>query len=163
MKDKKIGRRSGRTPCLLICPPASGEGMKEFCSINGMGCSHCEPVCSFRQYDMKEYPMTLNEFQNECERYSEPYFDDIEHCAIVLGEEAGEVLGKVKKWGRDSGYAKDARLFKDIHKELGDLQWCVARMSMCCGWSLQSICEGVLAKLEDRRRRGVLHGEGDDR
>ena len=107
--------------------------------------------------------MTLNEFQNRAESFSEEYFSDVDHCAIVLGEEAGEVLGKVKKWGRDTGYAKDARLFKDIKGELGDVLWCVARMAMECGWSLDEIGRTVLDKLEDRRRRGVLHGEGDNR
>lgn len=107
--------------------------------------------------------MTLNEFQNDAEQVMEPYFDSVDHCAIVLGEEAGEVLGKVKKWGRDAGFDRDSPQFKGIKNELGDVLWCVARMSTQCGWTLEEVAQANCRKMADRQRRGVLHGEGDNR
>lgn len=107
--------------------------------------------------------MTLNEFQDKAETFSEPYFDSVDHCAIVLGEEAGEVLGKVKKWGRDVGFDRDSPQFKGIKDELGDVFWCVSRMAKQCGWTLEEIGQDCCRKLADRKARGVLHGEGDSR
>ena len=107
--------------------------------------------------------MTLNEFQNSAELVMEPYFDSVDHCAIVLGEEAGEVLGKVKKWGRDTEFSPDAKLFQDIQAELGDVLWCVARMATQCGWTLEEVARQNCRKMTDRKKRGVLHGEGDNR
>lgn len=107
--------------------------------------------------------MTLNEFQNRAEEFTEPYFDSVDHCAIVLGEEAGEVLGKVKKWGRDADFAPDSRLFQDVKAELGDVLWCVSRMATQCGWTLEEIGQASCRKLADRKARGMLHGEGDNR
>lgn len=107
--------------------------------------------------------MTLNEFQNFSEEVTEEYFNSVDHCAIVLAEEAGEVCGKVKKWGRDTDFAEDAKLFKDIKPELGDTLWCVSRMASQCGWTLEEVARCVLEKLGDRKKRNALHGEGDER
>lgn len=107
--------------------------------------------------------MTLNEFQNRAEEFTESYFDSVDHCAIVLGEEAGEVLGKVKKWGRDAGFDRDSPQFKGIKDELGDVLWSVARMSTKCGWTLEEVAQANCRKMADRKARGVLHGEGDNR
>ncbi len=94
-----------------------------------------------------------------------------DHWAIIyptlgLTGEAGEVAEKVKKAVRgDIEFTDEAqeqhRLA--VAKELGDVLWYVANLASDLGYSLQDVAEMSLAKLEDRKHRGTLQGEGDDR
>jgi NTP pyrophosphatase (non-canonical NTP hydrolase) len=100
-----------------------------------------------------------------------------------LAEEAGEVLGKFAKYIRKhggavpianpslppSGYPRltlteaDVAFREDLKKELGDVCWMVAECATIYGLDLGEIMAANLAKLEDRKRRGVIIGEGDNR
>lgn len=81
----------------------------------------------------------------------------------VLGlcGEAGEVAEKVKKVIRDH----NGRLSKDtidaIKRELSDCCWYLAAIATELGLSLDDVAQGNLAKLKDRKERGVLGGSGD--
>ncbi len=76
---------------------------------------------------------------------------------LGLASEAGEVCGVIKKWVRD-----DAPL-NDLHKELGDVIWYIARMCDELGWNMEEIIKANQKKLEDRKERNVLSGSGDNR
>lgn len=82
---------------------------------------------------------------------------------LGLAGEAGEAADKVKKVIRDKGgYASEEDKVA-IVKELGDVLWYVANVARYMGVSLSEIAEGNIAKLESRKKRNKLHGEGDNR
>lgn len=81
----------------------------------------------------------------------------VTYCALGLGDETGEVLGKIKKWIRDG---QDINL---VRKELGDVLWYLARLADECDFSLQEIVDENVDKLTDRKKRDVLKGNGDER
>lgn len=83
--------------------------------------------------------------------------------ALGLANEAGEVLGKIKKVLRDSnGDFNDANRAA-IAKEMGDVQWYLAALAQDIGWDLGQIAIMNLKKLKDRQSRDVIQGSGDNR
>lgn len=84
---------------------------------------------------------------------------------LALAEEAGEVAGKVAKYVRKSAtevpdyYA----LREAIGKELGDVAYQLSESARQFNFTLQDIIDMNVAKLSDRKERGVLVGEGDNR
>lgn len=50
-----------------------------------------------------------------------------------------------------------------IRKELGDVLWQVQAIASHFGWRLEEIAIENLLKLEDRAKRGVIGGSGDNR
>jgi NTP pyrophosphatase (non-canonical NTP hydrolase) len=84
--------------------------------------------------------------------------------AFALSEEAGEVAGKIAKFIRKSGTESDySKLREDVKKELGDVAYQLSETARQFGWTLQDVIDGNVEKLSDRKKRGVLIGEGDDR
>ena len=80
---------------------------------------------------------------------------------LGLAGEAGEVAEKVKKIVRDGkDIKKEAH---EIAKELGDVLWYVAAVARDINYSLQVIAAMNIQKLESRKERGVLQGNGDNR
>ena len=77
---------------------------------------------------------------------------------LGLGEEAGEVLGKIKKLIRDKNFSKS-----EIIKELGDCLFYVTAIANYLGDDLQSVADANMAKLKDRKKRDVIQGSGDNR
>ena len=51
----------------------------------------------------------------------------------------------------------------DLEKEIGDILWYCAEMATVLGIKLDSIAQLNLIKLEDRAKRDVIKGSGDDR
>ena len=80
---------------------------------------------------------------------------------LGLAGEAGEVAEKVKKIIRDNKSIIDER--QDVAKELGDVLWYIAAVARDIGYSLEVIAEMNIEKLESRKERGVLQGNGDNR
>ena len=87
--------------------------------------------------------------------------------AMAIGEEAGEVLGKIAKFVRKSqaGVTEDmvSQLRLDVAKELGDVLYQVSETARQFQWTLDDIVTMNQDKLTDRKDRGVLVGEGDNR
>ena len=77
---------------------------------------------------------------------------------LGLGEEAGEVLGKIKKLIRDKNFSKS-----DIIKELGDCLFYITAIANYLGDDLQAVADTNMAKLKDRKKRDVIQGSGDNR
>ena len=113
-------------------------------------------------------PLTLNEYQD---RMSDTaiYKWPVIYPALGLANEAGECLGKVKKWIRDDDVRFDGAVEitseqrSDIAAEIGDVLWYCAMLANELGANLGKIMEDNLYKLNDRKTRGTLQGSGDSR
>ena len=110
--------------------------------------------------------MQLNEYQKKAlmtALYKKKY--KIVYPALGLGNEAGEVLGKIKKWLRgDDGDGKMSKERKQaLKEELGDVLWYIAVLARDLDLSLDDIAKINLAKLQARKKRKTLRGDGDKR
>lgn len=80
------------------------------------------------------------------------------YTALGLVGEAGEYAEKIKKHIRDG--VLDDRL---AAKELGDVLWYLANAAQELGYDLSEIAEMNLEKLDDRKSRNKIGGNGDTR
>jgi NTP pyrophosphatase (non-canonical NTP hydrolase) len=101
--------------------------------------------------------MNFNEYQEEAVKTA-IYTDPIIYPALGLGNEAGEVQGKVKKWLRDDTFNKE-----DIAAEIGDVLWYIAALCRDLEVNMDDVATGNLAKLKSRQERGTIQGSGDNR
>lgn len=92
------------------------------------------------------------------------------YCLLGLSGEVGEMAEKVKKiWRTDGPSGLDALLtvnkeqHTEIVKELGDVLWYLARFADEIGMNFADVAQANMAKLQDRKNRGVLHADGDNR
>lgn len=112
----------------------------------------------------KEREMTLNDYQQAALATAiYPHDHEIPYLALALGEECGEVAGKVKKVIRD----KDGQFFQSdvraIALELGDMLWYASNLAHVLGYKLSDIAQLNIDKINSRMERGTLHGGGDER
>jgi len=78
--------------------------------------------------------------------------------ALGLAGEAGEVANKVKKMLRDDNLDRNA-----IASEIGDVLWYAAMLSKDLNIELHDVAMKNLEKLYDRKERGTIQGDGDER
>jgi len=83
--------------------------------------------------------------------------------ALGLGNEAGEVQGKVKKVLRDNDGVFSPEKAQIIGDEIGDVLWYMAALCRDLGINLDTIAQRNIQKLRDRQQRGVIGGSGDNR
>lgn len=83
--------------------------------------------------------------------------------ALGLAGEAGEVAEKIKKMLRDDDGILTPERKDAIKKEIGDVLWYAAALARDCELNLDDIAKANIEKLFDRRERGVLKGDGDNR
>ena len=106
-------------------------------------------------------------FQNYQERAAEtaiyPKEKGLEYTVLGLVSEAGEVAGKVKKIIRDNNGIISDENKKELLKEIGDCIWYIAAICTELDGELQLVAQQNLAKLAERKERGVLKGSGDNR
>ena len=82
---------------------------------------------------------------------------------LGLTGEAGEVANKVKKIIRDDGNKINEGLVQEISAEIGDCLWYISVLADDIGVKLSDIANSNLEKLENRKKKGTIHGSGDDR
>lgn len=87
----------------------------------------------------------------------------ITYPALGLANEAGEVLGKIKKVLRDKEGVFNEENNKEIGDEIGDVLWYIAALCRDLNLNMGDIANNNLIKLADRQKRGVIHGNGDQR
>lgn len=110
--------------------------------------------------------MELNEYQKkaiETALYPEKY--KIIYPALGLGDEAGEVMGKVKKWLRGDdgdGVMSDERR-EALKLELGDVLWYLSSLARDLGFTLDDVAKSNIEKLQSRKDRDAIKGSGDYR
>ncbi len=109
--------------------------------------------------------MTFDEYQKQSKttaQYSS-FFEPWVYLALGLAGEAGEVVDKLKKVGRNKEgvFSADDKL--EIQKELGDVLWYVSQLCEQLGLSMDDVARLNRAKLEDRKARGVIKSRGDNR
>lgn len=109
--------------------------------------------------------MTLNEYQKVAFEFNSvvKYYQR-QHSLCGLVEEVGELNGKVKRFCRGDYVGRLLSEYDaDIKKELGDILWYLADFCSTHGYSLDDIAKENIEKLEDRKQRGVIQGQGDAR
>ena len=103
--------------------------------------------------------LTLNDYQAKASATAiYPESAKITYAAMGLANEAGEVLGKVKKIIRDGTFSRE-----DILDELGDVLWYAAALARDLNSELSEVAHRNLDKLASRKERGVIGGSGDKR
>ena len=89
---------------------------------------------------------------------------NIIYPALGLANEAGEVLGKIKKVLRDKdGDFSGVETREAIAAEIGDVLWYIAALANDLKIPLETIAQNNIEKLLDRRARNVIQGSGDNR
>ena len=112
--------------------------------------------------------MKFKEYQEEALKTA-TYKDEnqaIVACLLGLTGEAGEVAEKFKKHIRKEGLSLDVftlGFIDSVAKEIGDVLWYVAALSHYLGIDLEHIAKLNIKKLNDRKERGVIQSEGDNR
>jgi NTP pyrophosphatase (non-canonical NTP hydrolase) len=111
--------------------------------------------------------MTFDEYQELAQRTDafkkpesllEPAF--LEKVLGLVGE-SGEFADKIKKLIRDH----DGKIVnkEELVKELGDVLWYLAMISYYLDVDFSEVAEKNIAKLADRAKRNLIHGQGDNR
>ena len=85
------------------------------------------------------------------------------YTTIGLSNEAGEVLGQIKKMMRDDNSILTDERKEKIVAEASDCIWYVARICTELGITLEDLMQINHDKLEDRLNRNVIRGSGDNR
>lgn len=126
--------------------------------------------------------MQFDEYQKEASKTA-VYPENVEvvYPALGLANEAGEVLGKIKKVLRGDKLTNldgvqveslkaseffdytDYETLAAIRAEMGDALWYLSQLATDLGFSLEVIANENLSKLHDRQERNVLKGSGDNR
>lgn len=83
----------------------------------------------------------------------------VQHIAVSLAEEVGEIMAHIKRLGRGDG-TFDLEAFS---KEVGDSLFYLVELCNRFGLDLEEVMEQNISKLESRQERGVIRGSGDDR
>jgi NTP pyrophosphatase (non-canonical NTP hydrolase) len=103
--------------------------------------------------------LTLNGYQHEAMKFR---LDTANYDYALKGivGEMGELFSLLAKATRD-GYSFNHD--QNVKKELGDILWFLAAISLDHGFTLNDIAEANILKLESRKERNVIKGSGDDR
>lgn len=108
--------------------------------------------------------MNMNDYQRIA-RSTADYPDEYKkiYPAFGLCGEVGEVAEKIKKILRDNNgtFSQDAVM--EIIKELGDVLWYISVLAEDLGYSLTEVADINIKKLQSRKDRNMIHGNGDDR
>ena len=111
---------------------------------------------TFDEYQ-KESRKTLQDFNYPTVGYRYVY------PTLGFAGEAGEVVNKIKKVIRANYKEIPSEVREDISYELGDVLWYLSQLATEFNLSLDDIAKHNLKKVEDRVRREIISGKGDNR
>jgi len=113
--------------------------------------------------------MTFDEYQKIAltTAHTDPkYVDTLMDKTIWAMGVAGEAGEVVEKWKKIVAY-KEGKIspedLEGLKKELGDVVWYIAVMAESLGLSFEEVIQHNVKKLADRKQRGVIKGQGDNR
>lgn len=116
----------------------------------------------------KQSGLTMSEYQkrtldtatkgSDLEGFTER---DLARFCLGISDEAGEVAGALKKYLRRDFDVDELR--RRVLGELGDVMWYIAVFSYMLNLDLESVAEANLEKLQSRKDRGKIKGDGDNR
>jgi len=108
--------------------------------------------------------MTFSEYQNFTKTTS-IYKGEKKWIPLTLGlvGESGEVAEKVKKILRDKNGEISEETKNDLIREIGDVLWYISELSRELAFPLEDVAKINMEKLQSRKDRNKLHGEGDNR
>lgn len=110
--------------------------------------------------------MTFDEYQKQAlttaENDYEPLMEKTIWAMGVAGE-AGEVVEKWKKIVAYKGGKIGDEDLAELAKELGDVVWYIAVFAHTLGLSFDDVMQRNVKKLQDRKKRKVIRGAGDNR
>ena len=109
--------------------------------------------------------MNLNDYQQHALSTANPKDANNEFYHLVLGlvGEAGEIAEKVKKNIRNDNSDMAKLDAEDIKLELGDVLWHIAVLADYFDIPMEDVATANVAKLADRKKRGVIKSTGDYR
>lgn len=115
--------------------------------------------------------MTLNDYQQRAMTTCMPSSENFSYMMLNLVGEVGEIAGKVGKWIRKGKAEIDCNTLSiddkdnkvELQKEAGDVLWQLSGLCSVMGWSLEDVAQQNLDKLADRKQRGVIDSQGDNR
>jgi NTP pyrophosphatase (non-canonical NTP hydrolase) len=85
------------------------------------------------------------------------------YYVLGIAGETGELIEKIKKHFRDDYGKMTPEKLDEIKKEMGDCLWYHARLADTLGIPFNDVAKENIRKLLDRKKRNVLHGNGDKR
>lgn len=103
--------------------------------------------------------MKLNEYQDKAMSFRLPSANEA-YALFNLAGEVGELFSLVAKAIRD-GVKPDFEV--NVKKELGDILWCLAAITIDNDFTLEEIAEANIDKLSLRKANGTIQGSGDNR
>lgn len=103
--------------------------------------------------------LSLNNYQKQANSFRLENASSLEYAILGVNGEAGELAEKMKKIIRDG---KDIDK-KEFMKETGDVLWYVAALCQSLGCTLEDVARLNINKLSDRKLRGKISGNGDNR
>jgi NTP pyrophosphatase (non-canonical NTP hydrolase) len=125
-----------------------------------------------------ENQMTLNEYQEKAMSTCMPSCDNISYMLLNLVGEVGEFASKLAKDIRKENIriennelifttkitlTEGFERVEEYKKEAGDMLWQLFGVFTAMGWKANDVAVGNLDKLADRKSRGKIDGDGDNR
>lgn len=109
--------------------------------------------------------MDFNEYQKKSRETAIYPLKDKNYIYPLLGvmNEAGEVVGKIKKIIREKKGIVDAKDRLEIKKEMSDVLWYFSQLATELNIDFDDIARTSIKKIFSRKKRGKLLGKGDNR
>lgn len=120
-----------------------------------------EHIDTLRQYDRDSVTQELADKQYDKLTEVEKLFK-LGYLALGLVGEAGEVAEKLKKLMRLNQLPTEEQKTA-IALEVGDVLWYASVLLGYLDMDLETCCNALIQKLQSRKERGVIKGEGDNR
>ena len=91
------------------------------------------------------------------------YKQKVTYPSLLLASEVGEALNIIQKVMRDEDSIVSEEKKEALGYELGDILWALARLVDDLGLDFSEVARNNIANLEDRKKRNVISGSGDNR
>lgn len=85
------------------------------------------------------------------------------YLALGTCGEAGEIAEKIKKCIRNDEGVITNETRELLKLEIGDVLWYLSQLSRVMGFTLDDAAQANIAKIMDRKARGVIKSSGDTR